>query len=75
MQITIPQSVGKTNAIKAHLILPVSFFIVINVVLQGKCNKTKIIVLIAVSMVQPFAFKISPILKVSSKFTKFPLFI
>ena len=71
MQIIIPQSVGKINAIKAHLILPVSFFIVIKVVLQGKCNKTKIIVLIAVSMVQPFAFKISNELILSSPFTQF----
>jgi len=38
----------------AHFQLEVSFFIVIKVVLHGKCNNENIITLIAVSRDQPF---------------------
>ena len=66
IQITIPQTVGIKNEIIVHFMLPVSFFIVINVVLHGKCNTVNIITLIAVKIVQPFCLKISPSAKVSS---------
>lgn len=61
IQITIPQTVGSKNDKIAHFQLPVSFFIVRSVVLQGKCNNVKIITLIAVSKVQPFSTNIFPI--------------
>ena len=48
---------AKPNA--AHLKLPVSFFIVINVVEHGQCISENIIVFTAVSQVQPFCKKTS----------------
>ena len=65
----IPQIVGIKNAIAVHFKLPVSFFIVNNVVIHGKWNIVNIITFIAVSNVHPFCLKISPITNVSSKFT------
>ena len=61
MQRTIPQTVGSKNAIMLHFQLPVSFLIVIKVVLQGKCNSVNSMTFIAVSKVQPFCTKIFPI--------------
>lgn len=71
----MPKIVGIINAITDHFKLPVSFFIVINVVLQGKCNSENSITFIAVRTFQPFSLRISPIAKVSSKLIKFPLLI
>ena len=68
-QRTIPQTVGIRKPIAVHFQLPVSFFIVSNVVAQGKWNTVNSITLIAVSIVQPFCLKISPIANVSSIFT------
>ena len=50
-----------------HFKLPVSFFIVIKVVPHGKCSNDKIIILIAVRMVQPLLIKICDM---SDKFSK-----
>lgn len=61
IQITIPKTVGKIKDIIVHFQLPVSFFIVNKVVLQGKCSKVKIITLIAVKIVHPFCIRIFPI--------------
>ena len=58
-QITIPASVGRSAAIKVHLILPLSFFTVSNVVEQGQCRQENITVQRAVICVQPFEIKIS----------------
>ena len=58
IQTIIPQTVGNAKDKAAHFHLPVSFFIVNKEVLQGKCNKVKIITLIAVKRVQPFCYKI-----------------
>ena len=69
---TIPQKVGRANASKAHLKLPLYFFMLIKVVPQGKCNNVNIITLIPVSSVHPFCLKISPIAKVSSTLTRIP---
>ena len=69
----MPQKVGRANAISAHFMLPLSFFMLIRVVPQGKCNRVNIITLIPVSKVQPFCFNISPIAKVFSIFTKLPV--
>ncbi len=41
IQTIIPQTVGNAKDKAAHFHLPVSFFIVNKVVLQGKCNKVK----------------------------------
>ena len=57
----IPQMVGRRKERNVYFMLPVSFFMVSNVVVQGKCNKVIIITLIAVNNVQPFWTKISPI--------------
>ena len=75
IQSIIPQIVGRIKEITDHLKLPVSFLMVIKVVLQGKCKSENSITLIAVRIVHPFAFNISPTAKVSSKLTRFPLFI
>lgn len=48
-----PVIVGKKNASAVHFKLFVSFFIVQQVVAQGKCNKEKSIVQTAVNQVQP----------------------
>lgn len=57
-QIPNPITVGSSIAIPVHLKLPVSFFIVRQVVEQGQCIKKIIIVQIAVIMFQPLAIKI-----------------
>ena len=72
-QITIPQTVGNRNPKAIHFQLPVSFFIVNNVVVQGKCKSVNIITLIAVRSVQPFSTKICPIVLVFSISTSVPL--
>lgn len=72
MQTKIPQIKGIANPKTAHFQLPDSFLIVIKVVLHGKCNSEKIITLIAVKIVQPFATKISPILSIFSMFISSP---
>ena len=54
MHKTIPQTVGIAKEISVHFKLAVSFFIVIKVVVQGKCMQVKIITFIAVSKVHPF---------------------
>ena len=69
MHNTIPQIVGIKNAITVHFKLPVSFFIVNNVVIHGKWNTVNSITFIAVSKVHPFCLSISPIINVSSKST------
>jgi len=69
----MPQIVGSINASKVHFILPLSFFILIKVVPQGKCKSVNIITLIPVSKVHPFCFKISPIANVLSISTKLPV--
>lgn len=61
------------NASKAHFMLPLSFFILIKVVPQGKCRSVNIITLIPVRIVHPFCFKIFPISKVLSISTKEPV--
>ena len=66
----IPQTVGSKKLIKLHFQLPVSFFIVNNVVAQGKCKTVNNITFIALNIVHPFCLNISPITKVSSIFTK-----
>ena len=73
VQNTIPHTVGSKNANPTHFQLPVSFFIVSNVVVHGKCNKVNIITFIAVSNVHPFCIKICSMLNVFSKSTKLPL--
>ena len=73
MQIIIPQTVGSAKASKVHFVLPLSFFILISVVLHGKCKSVNIITLIPVSNVHPFCFKTSPIAKVLSISTKLPV--
>ena len=52
-QIVIPHKVGMIIAKNVHFQLFVSFFIVKQVVEQGKCIKQKIIVQSAVNQVQP----------------------
>ena len=61
MQITIPHNVGNTKLRAVHLIEAVSFFIVSNVVVQGKCNTVKIMTFTAVNIFQLFCNKICPI--------------
>ena len=61
-QIIIPQIVGIANAKTVHFKLPVSFFMLIKVVLQGKCIRLNSITFIAVSKVQPFDISILDIL-------------
>ena len=73
MHRAIPQKVGSRNAINPHLKFPLSFFILIKVVPQGKCNKVNNITLIPVRMVHPFCLRISPIAKVVFISTKFPV--
>ena len=65
MQIAIPQTVGRAKAIKLHFHLLVSFLTVRRVVAQGKCKTVKIIMLMAVIIVQPLALRILLISKVS----------
>ena len=57
IQRTMPQNVGIKKLSIVHFRLPVSFFIVIKVVAQGKCKQVKIITFIAVQIVQPFCIK------------------
>ena len=65
----MPHIVGIKNEIVVHFRLPVSFFMVISVVIHGKWNTVNIITFIAVSNVHPFCFNISPITIVLSKST------
>lgn len=48
-------AVGSAKLIRVHFLLPVSFFIVIQVVAHGKWNTVKISIHSAVFIVQPFA--------------------
>ena len=73
IQVRIPQTVGMRKETMDHFKLPVSFFIVSNVVPHGKCIKVKSITLIAVSMFQPFCIKMVPMWEAYSKFTKVPV--
>ena len=57
-QAIIPQKVGITKAKIVHFRLLVSFFMLIRVVLQGKCIKLNNIIFIAVRIVQPLAISI-----------------
>lgn len=66
MQIIIPQKVGIAKDMNIHFKLEVSFFIVIKVVVHGKCKHVKIITLIAVSKFQPFCINIWAISKLLS---------
>jgi len=75
IQNMIPHKVGSIKLIKLHFHFPVSFLIVNNVVAHGKCNKVKIITLIAVITFHPFSIKIFLIDEVSSISTNAPLFI
>ena len=50
----IPVSIGNSIEYNTHLILPVSFFIVRQVVEQGKWNRVIISILTAVKIVQLF---------------------
>ena len=52
-----PINVGSNIEVNVHFRLPVSFFIVRQVVDQGKCNTVIIIIQTAVVIVQPFAEK------------------
>ncbi len=52
-----PINVGSNIDVSVHLRLPVSFFIVRQVVEQGKCNTVITIIQTAVVTVQPFAEK------------------
>lgn len=72
MQTAIPHKVGIAKEANVHFQLPVSFFIVRRVVLQGKCKSVNSITLTAVSIVQPFCSRIFEILAISSKFTNTP---
>ena len=54
MHSNTPINVGRIKAIIVHFILPVSFFIVKQVVEHGKWNKDKSMKLIAVKIVHPF---------------------
>ena len=72
IQRIIPQTVGIRKETIVHLRLPVSFFMVSNVVLHGKWSKVNNITLIAVSIVHPFCKRILAILEISSKSTKAP---
>lgn len=58
MQVKVPQIVGKTNAISVSFMLPVSAFIVLSVVAQGKCKSEKSITFTAVNVVQPLSVRI-----------------
>lgn len=58
IQVKMPQIVGKTNAINVSLTLPVSAFIVLSVVAQGKCKSEKSITFTAVNVVQPLSVRI-----------------
>ena len=59
MHITIPITVGIKNEAAVHFQLLVSFLIVRSVVVHGKCKSEKSITFIAVTIVQPFADKMS----------------
>ena len=52
-QVIIPIAVGKIKARAVHLRLPVSFFIVSMLVVQGQWNSENNITLSAVKVVQP----------------------
>lgn len=65
--IIIPHIVGSTIEIKVHFLLLVSFNIVKQVVEQGQCIREKIIVQMAVFIVQPF--------KINTFFISIKLFI
>ena len=55
MQIIIPVIVGIIKEKIVHLLLPVSFFIVSNVVKHGKCKDENSIVQMAVVVVHPLS--------------------
>ena len=55
IHITIPIIVGIIKLTAVHLRLPVSLYMVIQEVEQGKWNSTKIIIHTAVAVVQPLA--------------------
>lgn len=59
IHITIPIIVGIIKLTAVHLRLPVSLYMVIQEVEQGKWNSTKIIIHTAVAVVQPLAINIS----------------
>ena len=59
IHITIPIIVGIIKLTAVHLRLPVSLYMVIQEVEQGKWNSTKIIIHTAVAIVQPLAINIS----------------
>lgn len=66
MQVIIPQIVGIANAKRVHFQLPVSFFILIKVVEQGKCINENSIIFIAVRIVQPLFISILEMVDISS---------
>lgn len=59
-QANIPQTVGNINAITVSLMLPVSAFMVLSVVAQGKCKSEKSITFTAVSTFQPLSLSRFP---------------
>ena len=73
IQVRIPQTVGMRKETMVHFKLPVSFFIVSNVVVHGKCKSVNIITFIPVRIVQPLETSISFMAKVSLKSTKEPV--
>ena len=62
---TTPKIVGKIAATAVHFMLPVSFFTVSRVVVQGECISENTITQRAVTGVQPFEVKISEIRETS----------
>ena len=60
----IPTTVGMSAARSVHLMLPVSFFIVMSVVEQGKCIRVKIIMHTALARVKPLAARTSRMARV-----------
>ena len=69
----MPKAVGNRIENSAHLVLPVSFFMVRTVVEQGQCIRQNIITQIAVTAVQPFETNICRICSIDVTASILPL--